>query len=71
VFEAVVARLERRGRHDLYHSALEVQVPHGRFVIEQAPVWRQHEERGVVAEGGPSTSLESPPALPIRDPMLA
>ncbi|MGZ8740009.1 MAG: hypothetical protein ACXWZ8_05385 [Gaiellaceae bacterium] len=51
VFEAVVARLERRDRCDLYHSALEVQVPEGRFVIEQAPVWREHEERGVVGEG--------------------
>lgn len=51
VFEAVVARLERRGRCDLYHSALEVHVPNGRFVVEQAPVWREHEERGVVAEG--------------------
>jgi hypothetical protein len=51
VFEAVVSQLERRGRCDLYHSALEVHVPNGRFVIEQAPVWREHEERGVVAEG--------------------
>jgi hypothetical protein len=51
VFEAVAARLERRGRCDLYHSALEVQVSDGRFVIEQAPVWREREERGVVAEG--------------------
>ena len=51
VFEAVVARLERRHRCDLYHSALELQVPEGRFVIEQAPVWSEREERGVVAEG--------------------
>ena len=51
VFEAVVARLERRDRCDLYHSALEVRVPEGRFVIEQAPVWREREERGVVSEG--------------------
>jgi hypothetical protein len=51
VFEAVAARLGGRERCDLYHSALEVRVPNGRFVIEQAPVWREHEERGVVATG--------------------
>jgi hypothetical protein len=38
VFEAVVSRLEHRPACDLYHSALEVRVPEGRFVIEQAPV---------------------------------
>jgi hypothetical protein len=38
VFEAVAARLEGRPACDLYHSALVVQVPEGRFVIEQAPV---------------------------------
>jgi hypothetical protein len=37
VFEAVVSRLERRPACDLYHSALEVRVPEGRFVIEQTP----------------------------------
>jgi hypothetical protein len=51
VFEAVAARLGGRERCDLYHSALQVQVPNGRFVIEQAPVWREREERGVVATG--------------------
>jgi hypothetical protein len=52
IFEAVAARIERRDRCDLYHSALEVRVPEGRFVIEQAPTWRIHPaERGVVAEG--------------------
>jgi hypothetical protein len=52
VFEAVVARLERRPARDLYHSALVVQVPEGRFVIEQAPAWGgNRSERGVVAEG--------------------
>jgi len=52
VFEAVVARMERRPPRDLYHSALEVRAPSGRFVIEQAPV-RDNDgaERGVVAEG--------------------
>jgi hypothetical protein len=51
VFEAVAARLDRRDRCDLYHSALEVQVPDGRFIIEQAPVWSEDVDRGVVAEG--------------------
>jgi hypothetical protein len=52
VFEAIVARLQRRNRCDLYHSALEVRLPEGRFVIEQAPV-RDGDglARGVVAEG--------------------
>jgi hypothetical protein len=51
IFEWVVARIERRDRCDLYHSALEVRAPEGRFVIEQAPAWRDSSERGVVAEG--------------------
>ena len=52
VFEAVAARLERRTPCDLYHSALEVRVPEGRFVIEQAPVPDSYGgRRGVVAEG--------------------
>jgi hypothetical protein len=52
VFEAVAAQLERRAPCDLYHSALVVHVPEGRFVIEQAPVRDGNGlERGVVAEG--------------------
>jgi hypothetical protein len=52
IFEALAARLERRHRYDLYHSALEVRVPEGRFVIEQAPIRPSDgAERGVVAEG--------------------
>lgn len=52
LYEAVAALLERRPACDLYHSALQVEVPEGRFVIEQAPVqdW-SGKERGVVAEG--------------------
>jgi hypothetical protein len=38
VYEALVARIERRHRCDLYHSALEVRGPSGRFVIEMTPV---------------------------------
>jgi hypothetical protein len=52
VYEALAARLERRPACDLYHSALQVEVPEGTFVIEQAPVhdW-SGKQRGVVAEG--------------------
>ena len=52
LFEAVSALLQRRPRCALYHSALQVRVPQGRFVIEQAPVVDgAGEQRGVVAEG--------------------
>jgi hypothetical protein len=52
VFEAAAARLARRPPCDLYHSALVVRVPEGRFVIEQAPISDSNGvERGVVAEG--------------------
>jgi hypothetical protein len=52
VFEAVVAGLERRSSCDLYHSALVVRAPSGRFVIEQAPIRDGNgADRGVVAEG--------------------
>lgn len=53
VFEAIVAFIERRPRFDLYHSALEVRVPEGRYIIESAPVPNDRPyERGAVA-GGP------------------
>jgi hypothetical protein len=55
VFEALAARLQRRDRCDLYHSALELYAPEGRFVIEQAPAWGDSGERGVVAEGAVGT----------------
>jgi hypothetical protein len=51
IFEAVAAAAERRARCDLYHSALVVHVPGGRFVIEQAPAGTDGAERGVVAQG--------------------
>jgi hypothetical protein len=52
MFEAVSALVQHRARCALYHSALQVSTPRGRYVIEQAPVvdrdgWR----RGVVAGG--------------------
>jgi hypothetical protein len=55
IFEWFAARLEHRDRCDLYHSALEVHVPEGRFVIEQTPAWRERGDRGVVAEGAVAT----------------
>ena len=55
VFEAIAAWLRHRGRSDLYHSALEVYVPEGRFVIEQAQAWGESGERGVVGEGAVGT----------------
>src|SRR5438132_14050758 len=52
VYEAVAARLQQRPPCDLYHSALQVVAPEGRYVIEQTPVIAGHGfERGVVAEG--------------------
>jgi hypothetical protein len=52
VYEAVAARLARRPTCDLYHSALELHIPDGRFVIEMTPVSAANGvERGVVAEG--------------------
>jgi hypothetical protein len=38
VYEAVAARIKRRPPNDLYHSALQVEVPEARYVIEQTPV---------------------------------
>lgn len=52
VYEAIAARLAHRPTCDLYHSALVVHVPEGRFVIEQAPIRdAKGAERGVVVEG--------------------
>ncbi len=51
-FEALSALVHRRRPCDLYHSALEVTVPEGRFVIEMTPIVDGHgARRGVVAEG--------------------
>ena len=51
-YEAAAALLGHRPACDLYHSALEVRVPEGRFVIEQTPVPdNDGSKRGVVAGG--------------------
>jgi hypothetical protein len=52
LYEGVVALVERRPRRDLYHSALEVHVPEGTYVIESTPVPDlAGESRGVFGEG--------------------
>ncbi|MCU1360954.1 MAG: hypothetical protein JWN99_2243 [Ilumatobacteraceae bacterium] len=51
-FEALSAMVQRRRPCDLYHSALTVSVPEGRFVIEMTPIPDGcGGDRGVVAEG--------------------
>ncbi len=51
-YEALAAARGRRPRLDLYHSALVVTLPEGRFAIESGPVWAAGGAgRGVVAEG--------------------
>ena len=58
VYEALAAQLGHRPVCDLYHSALTVTVPEGRFVVEQTPAsGRRPEERGVVAEGAVGSRL--------------
>ena len=53
IYEAIRAFHDRRRAFDLYHSALQVRVPEGRYVIEMA--WpipdRDGAHRGVVVEG--------------------
>ena len=60
LYEALAAWMERRPACDLYHSALQVQVPEGTYVIEQTPVPDlSGKQRGVVAEG----AVVPPPAF--------
>jgi hypothetical protein len=56
IYEALSALVQRRPRHPLYHSALVVASPEGRFVIEVTPIpdARGH-DRGVIAEGAVGT----------------
>jgi hypothetical protein len=53
IYEAIVSRRDHRGPLDLFHTALEVTVPEGRFVIENA--WpipdRDGDARGVTVQG--------------------
>jgi len=74
-YEAFAALRERRARQDLYHSALQVSVPDGRFVIEVTPIPDQHGEmRGVVGEGPVgcgSSATRSADGATARSPMPA
>lgn len=58
IYEALHAIHDRRWAFDLYHSALEVRVPDGRYVIEMA--WpipdADGASRGVVVEGSVGSS---------------
>jgi hypothetical protein len=53
IWEAIQARLEQRGPLELYHTALVIQVPEGRFVVENC--WpipdADGPARGVLVEG--------------------
>lgn len=53
LYEAALARRQRRVARPLFHSALQVTVDGVCNVIEMAPVWndRQHAWRGVVVAG--------------------
>jgi hypothetical protein len=57
LYEALTALAEHRPPLDLYHSALQITLPHDRFVIECAAILNlRGEERGVVAGGPVGTS---------------
>ncbi len=62
LYEALRARIEHREPLDLYHTALEVRVPEGRFVIENSwPVPRgDPRDRGVVVVGPVGTRWAAP-----------
>lgn len=61
IYEAIQARLQRRRPLHLFHSALEVRVPEGRFVIENS--WPMPDadgrSRGAVVEGPVGSRLLS------------
>src|SRR5438034_6341052 len=58
LFEVISAHVQHRRPCDLYHSALVIVVPQGRFVIEQTPISDDHgPRRGVVVEGAVGSKL--------------
>ena len=71
VAEWVAARLGHRERRDLYHSALVVRVPEGRFVIEQAPAWREARSAASSPPVPSASGAQAAPALPLRGALLA
>jgi hypothetical protein len=75
-YETIKAFVERRPQSALYHTALQVDVPDGQYVIESAPIrddrgrsgtraWRRRRGSRRYEMGG------TVPALPIRDPSVA
>jgi hypothetical protein len=59
IYETLAGWRNKRARYDLYHSAMVVTLPIGKFVIEQAwPISRgDRKQRGVVSEGLVGTRL--------------
>ena len=58
IYERLIALRERRRRLDLYHAALIVRVPEGRFTIESTPVPdAEGDSRGVVGGGSVGSRL--------------
>ena len=58
IYETLSAWFHRRPRRDLYHSALEVHLPEGRYTIESAPIRpADGPDRGVVGEGAVGSRL--------------
>lgn len=51
VYEAILAAIQRRPRCELYHSALVIFAPDGRYTIEQTPAGPHGEQCGVVGIG--------------------
>jgi hypothetical protein len=52
IYESLTASVQRRPRHDIYHSALELRLSDGVYTVEMTPVPNARgSERGVVAEG--------------------
>lgn len=51
LYEAILAAIQRRPRRELYHSALVIGAPDGRYTIEQTPAGPHGEDRGVVGIG--------------------
>lgn len=63
-YEAIAAAIARRPRADLYHAALEITVPEGRFVVEMTPEPREAAGPGEVrAVAGGSVGTRAAGAL--------
>jgi hypothetical protein len=73
VYEHISSLIDRRPRREIYHAALDVLAPSGRFAIEMTPVPnRRGWERGVVAgRSGRREIGGATPDLPLRDPPVA